>query len=51
MKGVPLISKNLDDTDCSMLLDKITGRINSWLIGYQKNSPLREECSFFVICF
>lgn len=29
--GVPLISKKLVASDCSSLLEKISGRINSWL--------------------
>jgi hypothetical protein len=29
--GVPLISSRLSSADCGMLLDKITGRIDSWL--------------------
>lgn len=28
--GVPLISSRLSSTDCTMLLEKITGRIDSW---------------------
>jgi hypothetical protein len=29
--GVPLISSRLSSADCGVLLDKITGRIDSWL--------------------
>jgi hypothetical protein len=29
--GVPLISSRLSSADCSVLLDRITGRIDSWL--------------------
>lgn len=46
--GIPLISKKLFASDCEVLLENISGIINSWL---QNTFPLPVGCNFCLRCF